>query len=203
MRTTHMQRLLDLKQSVWLDDLSRGMTRSGGLRSLIDRGLRGVTSNPTIFEQAIERSDAYDDDLRKWSMSPETDRDVYEFLATQDVREAADLFRRLYDATDGRDGFVSLEVSPAVARDTDGTIKEARRLWRSLDTSNVMIKIPGTRQGWLAIERCLAEGININVTLLFSVEHYRAVAEAWLRALETRIERGKSIAHLASVASLF
>jgi transaldolase len=203
MRTTHLQGLLDMKQSVWLDDLSRDMTRYGELRDLIDRGLRGVTSNPTIFEQAIERSAAYDDDLRKWSMSPETDREVYEMLAIQDVREAADLFRDLYESTDGRDGFVSLEVSPGVARDTEGTIKEARRLWRALDRPNVMIKIPGTREGWMAIERCLAEGININITLLFSVDHYRAVAEAWLRALETRVERGQSIAHLASVASFF
>jgi transaldolase len=198
-----MQGLLDMKQSVWLDDLSRDMTRNGELRALIERGLRGVTSNPTIFEQAIERSTAYDDDLRKWSMSPETDRDVYEILATRDVREAADLFRDLYESSGGRDGFVSLEVSPASARDTEGSINEARRLWRALDRPNVMIKIPGTRQAWTAIERCLAEGININVTLLFSVEHYRAIAEAWLRALETRVDRGESIEQLASVASFF
>lgn len=198
-----MQDLLDMKQSVWLDDLNRDMTRDGELLDLIEKGLRGVTSNPTIFEHAIERSTAYDDDLRKWSMSPETDRDVYEILAIQDVREAADLFRDLYDSTKGQDGFVSLEVSPGVSRDTEGSVQEARRLWRTLERPNVMIKIPGTRQGWPAIERCLVEGININVTLLFSVEHYRAVAEAWLRALETRLERGQSIEHLASVASFF
>jgi transaldolase len=138
-----MQGLLDLKQSVWLDDLSRDMTRSGELRALIDRGLRGVTTNPTIFELAIERSDGYDDDLRKWSMSPDTDRDVYEFLAIQDVREAADLFRHLYDATGGRDGFVSLEVSPAVARDTQGSTREARRLWRAGLSCNERTHIHG------------------------------------------------------------
>jgi transaldolase len=198
-----MQALLDLKQSVWLDDLSREMTRSGELRDLIDRGLRGMTSNPTIFEKAIRDSTAYDDDLSTWSMSPETDRDVYERLAIQDVREAADVFRPVYDATSGRDGFVSLEVSPGVARDTEGSIKEARRLWRALDRPNTMIKIPGTREGWPAIERCLAEGININITLLFSVDHHRAVAEAWLRALEMRLELGQSIDNLASVASFF
>jgi transaldolase len=203
MRTTHMQCLLDMKQSVWLDDLSRNMTRSGELRDLIERGLRGMTSNPTIFEQAIGRSTAYDDDLNKWSMSPDTDRDVYERLAIQDVREAADLFRAVYDSTGGRDGFVSLEASPGVARDTEGSVKEARRLWRAVDRPNAMIKIPGTRQGWPAIERCLGEGININITLLFSVNHYRAVAEAWLRALEARVERGESIESLASVASFF
>jgi transaldolase len=198
-----MQGLLDMKQSVWLDDLSREMTRSGELRALIDRGLRGMTSNPTIFEHAIAGSTAYDDDLNKWAMSPETDHDVYERLAIQDVREAADLFRPVYDATGSRDGFVSIEVSPAVARDTEGSVKEARHLWKAVDRPNAMIKIPGTRQGWPAIERCLAEGININITLLFSVNHYRAVADAWLHALEARVERGESIENLASVASLF
>lgn len=198
-----MQAFLDMKQSVWLDDLSRDMTRSGELRDLIDRGLQGMTSNPTIFEKAITESAAYDHDLNAWSMSPETDLDVYERLAVRDIREAADLFRPVYNSTGSRDGFVSLEVSPGVARDTDGSIKDARRLWRALDRPNVMIKLPGTRQGWAAIERCLAEGININVTLLFSVEHYRAVAEAWLRALETRVERGQPIEDLASVASFF
>src|SRR5688572_19366471 len=203
MRTTHMQGLLDMKQSVWLDDLSREMTRSGELRALIDSGIRGLTSNPTIFEQAIGGSTAYDDDLNKWSMSPETDHDVYERLAIQDVREAADLFRPVYDATGGRDGFVSLEVSPAVARDTEGSVKEARHLWSAVDRPNAMIKIPGTREGWPAIERCRAGGININITLLFSVNHYRAVAEAYLRALETRVAAGQPIDRISSVASFF
>ena len=198
-----MQALLEKKQSVWLDYLSREMTRSGELRELIDQGLRGMTSNPTIFEKAIKDSAAYDHDVNTWSMSPESDRDVYERLAIQDVREAADVFRPVYDATGGRDGFVSLEVSPGVARDTEGSIKEARRLWTSVDRPNTMIKIPGTRQGWPAIERCLAEGININITLLFSVTHYRAVAEAWLRALEARVDRNQSIEHVSSVASFF
>src|SRR5688572_29875597 len=203
MRTTHIQRLLDMKQSVWLDDLNREMTRSGELRDLIERGLQGMTSNPTIFEHAIAGGSAYHEDLNRWSMSPETDCDVYEHLAIQDIREAADVFRPVYDATGGREGFVSLEVSPGVARDTEGSVKEARRLWRAIDRPNTMIKIPGTRQGWPAIERCLAEGININITLLFSVNHYRAVAEAWLRALEARVERGQAIERLASVASFF
>src|SRR5688572_26215402 len=203
MRTTRMQALLEMKQSVWLDDLSREMTRSGELRDLTGRGLRGMTSNPTIFEKAIRDSTAYDHDLNTWSMSPDSDRDIYERLAIQDVREAADLFRPVYDETGGRDGFVSLEVSPGVARDTEGSIKEARRLWRAVDRPNTMIKIPGTRQGWPAIEHCLTEGININITLLFSVNHYRAVAEAWLCGLEARVERGRPIESLASVASFF
>jgi transaldolase len=200
---TKMQRLLDLGQSVWLDYLHRRMTRSGELRTLIDDGLRGMTSNPTIFQQAIAGSRDYDDDLTRLASSPQTDREVFETLAIEDVREAADVFREVYDTTDGQDGFVSLEVSPTLARDTEGSVNEARRLWQAVDRPNVMIKIPGTREGWPAIERCLAEGVNINITLLFSVEHYRAVAEAYLTALETRIAQGASIERLASVASIF
>ena len=200
---TNMRRLLELKQSVWLDYLSRGMTRSGELQSLITDGLRGMTSNPTIFEQAIGHTSDYDQDMTALADSARTDRDIFEALAIEDVREAADLFRAVFDSTDGGDGFVSLEVSPRLAHDTDGSVAEARRLWKALDRPNVMIKIPGTREGWPAIERCLSEGININITLLFSVEHYRAVAEAYLLALETRVQRGQPIDRIASVASLF
>jgi transaldolase len=198
---TKMQALLDLGQSVWLDYLHRRMTRSGELRALIDDGLRGMTSNPTIFEHAIASSTDYDDELEL--ASARTDREVFETLAIEDVREAADLFRKVYESTDGSDGFVSIEVSPRLARDTEGSVTEARRLWKAVDRPNAMIKIPGTREGWAAIERCLSEGININITLLFSVEHYRAVAEAYLRALEARIARAQSIERLASVASVF
>jgi transaldolase/transaldolase/glucose-6-phosphate isomerase len=198
-----MQGLLKLGQSVWLDYLHRGMTRSGELQTLIDDGLRGMTSNPTIFEQAIAGSTDYDDEVARLSSAAQTDREVLETIAIEDVREAADLFRPLYDSTDGGDGFVSLEVSPQVARDTEGSVNEARRLWKTVDRPNVMIKIPGTREGWPAIERCLSEGININITLLFSVEHYQAVADAYLRALEARVEQGQPIARVASVASLF
>jgi transaldolase len=198
-----MQSLLDLKQSVWLDYLSRGMTRSGELQALINSGLRGMTSNPTIFEHAINHTSAYDEDLTKLATSSRSDREIFETLAIDDVREAADLFRGVHDSTNGGDGFVSLEVSPQVAHDTDGSEAEARRLWKAVDRPNVMIKIPGTREGWPAIERCLRDGININITLLFSVEHYRAVADAYLRALEARVERGEPIDRIASVASLF
>jgi transaldolase len=199
---TKMQALLDLGQSVWLDYLHRRMTRSGELHALIDDGLRGMTSNPTIFEHAIASSTEYDDELTGLP-SARSDREVFETLAIEDVREAAEVFRELYDSTDGRDGFVSIEVSPSLARDTEGSVAEARRLWKAVARPNVMIKIPGTCEGWDAIERCLSEGININVTLLFSVEHYRAVAEAYLRALEVRIGQGQSIEKLASVASVF
>jgi transaldolase / glucose-6-phosphate isomerase len=200
---TAMQALLELGQSVWLDYLRRGMLRSGELQSLIDDGLRGMTSNPTIFEHAIGGSSDYDDELRALAPSSRSDLEIFEQLAVEDVQQAADLFRPVYDATAGGDGFVSLEVSPTLARDTERTIAEARRLWAAVDRPNVMIKVPGTREGWPAIERLLAEGINVNITLLFSLEHYREVAEAYVRALEARVRSGGAIDRLASVASFF
>jgi transaldolase / glucose-6-phosphate isomerase len=200
---TAMQALLELGQSVWLDYLRRGMLRSGELQSLIDDGLRGMTSNPTIFEHAIGGSSDYDATLSALASSPKSDLEIFEQLAVEDVRQAADLLRPVYDGTEGQDGFVSLEVSPTLARDTEGTIAEGRRLWAQVDRPNVMIKVPGTREGWPAIERLLTEGININVTLLFSLEHYRQVAEAYMRALEARTGAGQAIDRLASVASFF
>jgi transaldolase / glucose-6-phosphate isomerase len=188
---------------VWLDYLRRGMLRSGELQSLIDDGLRGMTSNPTIFEHAIGGSGDYDDELRTLAASPASDLEIFERLAVEDVRQAADFFRPVYDATAGQDGFVSLEVSPTLARDTEKTITEARRLWTEVDRPNLMIKVPGTRQGWPAVERLLTEGININITLLFSLEHYRQVAQAYVRALEARTRSGQAIDRLASVASFF
>lgn len=200
---TAMQHLLELGQSVWLDYLRRGMLRSGELQSLIDDGLRGMTSNPTIFEHAIGGSSDYDATLKSLATSRKSDLEIFEQLAVEDVRQAADLFRPVYDATEGRDGFVSLEVSPTLARDTERTIAEGRRLWAEVDRPNLMIKVPGTKEGWPAIERLLSEGVNINITLLFSLEHYRQVTEAYLRALEARTRAGKAIDRLASVASFF
>lgn len=198
-----MRALLDLGQSVWLDYLRRGMTRSGELEAMVADGLRGMTSNPTIFEHAIATTSDYDDALTELTASGMTDRQVFDALVIQDVQEAADVFRPVYEETDGDDGYVSIEVSPELARDTEGSIAEARRLWWTVDRPNVMIKIPGTREGWPAIERCLREGININVTLLFSLEHYHAVAEAHLRALAARAADGRPIDRVASAASLF
>lgn len=198
-----MRELSELGQSVWLDYLHRGLTRSGDLAQMVTNGLRGMTSNPTIFEHGITQSADYDEELRSLAASPMSDREVFETLAIQDVQEAADIFRPVYDKTDGADGFVSIEVSPEVARDTEETVSEVRRLWRAVDRPNAMVKIPGTREGWPAVERCLREGININVTLLFSVDHYEAVAEAHLRALEARVAEGKPIDRVASAASLF
>ena len=190
-------------QSVWLDDLRRGMTRSGELEAMVADGLRGMTSNPTIFEHAITASADYDDAIAELTASGMTDREVLDALVIEDVQEAADVFRLVYEETDGDDGYVSIEVSPELARDTEGSIAEARRLWWAVDRPNVMIKIPGTREGWPAIERCLREGINVNVTLLFSVEHYQAVAEAHMRALAGRAADGRPIDRVASAASLF
>jgi transaldolase len=200
---SRMPALLELGQSIWLDYLRRGMLRSGELAGLIAAGLRGMTSNPTIFEQAIGKSTDYDDALAQVAGTELSDAEIFEALSVDDVRGAADLFRPVYDRTNGADGFVSLEVSPRVARDTRATIAEAERLWLAVGRPNVMIKIPGTREGWPAIERCLTEGININITLLFSVEHYRQVAGAYLAALEARVAKGEPIDRLASVASFF
>ena len=200
---TRMQALLDLGQSVWLDYLRRGMLQSGELQRMIDDGLRGMTSNPTIFEHAIGGSTDYDESLARVAGSPRTDREIFDLLAVEDVRTAADAFRPAYDRSEGADGFVSLEVSPTLARDTAGTIAEARRLWAAVDRPNVMIKVPGTREGWPAIERLLTDGINVNITLLFSLDHYRHVAEAYLRALETRRGAKQPIDRVASVASFF
>jgi len=198
-----MQALLELGQSVWLDDLRRRFTRSGGLARMVQQGLRGMTSNPTIFEHAIGSGTDYDDAIAEAASLGKTDLEILERLVIEDVQEAADVFRDVYDASDGTDGFVSIEVSPKIARDTEASVAEARRLWRLVDRPNAMIKIPGTRAGWPAIERCLRDGININVTLLFSLQHYRAVANAYVRALETRLARGQQIDRVASVASLF
>jgi transaldolase len=200
---TAMQSLLEFGQSVWLDDLQRGMIGSGKLAALVRGGLRGMTSNPSTFERAITSGTEYDAALGQLLRSHKTDKEVLETLMIEDVQAAAHIFGPLYRRTRGRDGFVSIEVSPELADDTDASIDEARRLWQLVDRPNVMIKIPGTRAGWPAIEKCLYEGININITLLFSIEHYRAVAEAYLRAMELRIAANQAVNRVASVASIF
>lgn len=201
--TSKMMALLALGQSVWLDYLRRDMIQSGELAARVAEGLRGMTSNPSIFESAIGGSKDYDAALAQPAIRGKSDVDAFEAIAVEDVRSAADVFRTVYDSTDGADGFVSIEVSPKLARDTQGSLEEARRLWREVGRPNVMIKIPGTREGWPAIEKALEEGININITLLFSVEHYKAVAEAYLNAMEARIAAKKPVNRVASVASFF
>ncbi|GBC81569.1 Transaldolase [bacterium HR10] len=202
-----MSRLVELQkygQSVWLDNIRRGLIASGELKRLIEEdGLRGVTSNPTIFEKAIAGSTDYDEAMRKLVDEGKSVNEIYEALVLEDIRMAADLFLPVFEATDGQDGFVSLEVSPKLAYDTEGTIAEARRLWRLLERQNVMIKVPATPEGLPAIEQLIGEGININVTLLFSIERYEQVAQAYIAGLEKRADRGDSLDRVASVASFF
>ncbi len=202
--TGPLQELTALGQSVWLDYIRRGILDNGELAEMIrDRALRGVTSNPAIFEQAIARSDDYDDALRRLAERGADANDAYEALAIEDIQRAADLFRDIYEKAGGHDGFVSLEVSPELAHDTEGTLAEARRLWKVVDRPNVMIKVPGTEAGLPAIERLIGDGINVNVTLLFSIAGYERVMEAYLAGLERRAEAGEPMERVASVASFF
>lgn len=199
-----LKKLQDYGQSVYVDEIRRRWFEDGTLRTLIERdGLRGVTSNPAIFQKAIAESDDYDEAIRAAVADGHDVDKVYEDIVIEDIQHAADLFRPMYDQTDGRYGYVSLEVSPHLAHDTDGTIEEARHLWARLGRPNTFIKVPGTEAGLPAIETLLAEGVNVNVTLLFGLERYRAVAEAYLRALERRAERGEELSRVASVASFF
>jgi transaldolase len=205
MRINRLYELQKLGQSIWLDYLGRGLMDSGELAQLIERdGLRGVTSNPSIFEKAIAGTHDYDATIRDLVLAGKTPAEVYESLTVEDVGRAADMFRGVYyDESAGRDGFVSIEVSPHLAHDTEGTVAEARRLWSALDRPNVMIKIPGTQEGLPAIRRCLAEGINVNITLLFSLSRYREVAHAYLDAIESRAAAGEGVERIRSVASFF
>lgn len=196
-------RLTALGQSLWYDYIRRDLLTSGELARLIrDDHLRGMTSNPTIFAGAIAKSSLYDEDIRRADPKA-TPAQVFEKIAVAEIRQACDVFQPVFEETRARDGYVSIEVSPTLARDTRGTIDEARRLWKACDRPNVMVKIPGTAEGLPAIEACLAEGININVTLLFGVDRYAEVMEAWLKALETRAAKGQPIDRIASVASFF
>jgi len=193
-----------LGQAIWLDSIRRGQILSGDLQKLIDEdGLTGETANPSIFEKAIGSSSDYDSLVKDLVKEGKTPLEIYETIAIGDVRMACDVFRPIYDRTKGADGFVSLEVSPKLAYDTQGTIDEARRFFKAVDRPNVMIKIPGTPQGVPAIEQCLYEGLNINITLLFAVSAYEEVAWAYIRALERRLAESKPIQNVASVASFF
>lgn len=196
--------LQTLGQSIWIDFISRGMITSGELQQLIkDDGVSGVTSNPSIFETAITQSEDYDEAIRVLTLQGKTTDEIYQLLTVEDIQMVADLLRPTYDRTDGRDGFVSLEVSPVLANDTQGTIQEARLLWSLVDRSNSMIKVPATREGIPAIKQLIGEGININITLLFGLPRYQEVAHAYLDGLENLASQGKSLRHVASVASFF
>jgi transaldolase/glucose-6-phosphate isomerase len=196
--------LLAYGQSPWMDYIRRDLLTAGGLTKYIDDdGLRGMTSNPAIFEKAITGSDLYDDIVRSPEAKKLDANGIFEKIAFRDVQDACDIFKPVYAETKRRDGFVSLEVSPFLGYDTKATIEEARRLWKGVDRQNVMIKIPGTAEGVPAIRQCLEEGININITLLFAQSAYERVAEAFLSALEARVRKGQDISHISSVASFF
>lgn len=191
-------------QSIWLDLLDRNLMDSGQLKKLIQEdGLRGLTSNPAIFEKAISNSSDYDQDIKELSNKGLDNKDIFFEIAVADIQRAADIFKSVYDGTNGNDGFVSLEVSPHLARDTSGTVEQARELWQKVDRKNVMIKIPGTQEGLPAIRQCISEGINVNVTLLFGLDRYKKVTEAYINGLEDRLKAGHTINHVQSVASFF
>jgi transaldolase len=191
-------------QSIWLDFMQRSLVTKGELQKLIENdGICGLTSNPTIFQKAVEGSHDYDALFGQLAPEGKSVVQVYDALTLRDIQDAARVFRPVWEATSHRDGYCSLEVSPKMAHDTQGSIAEARRLWKALGAPNVMVKIPGTLEGAPAIEQCISEGININVTLLFSQEAYGSVAEAYLRGLERRAQEGQDVSGLASVASFF
>jgi len=200
-----MSPLLELArfgQSYWLDDLSRQMIESGELqRRVTSEGLTGVTANPAIFRAALHASDAYDRQIRQLAVHPLNG--IYEALIVADVRDACDILRPVYDRTAGGDGLVSLEVSPYLAHNTRGSIAEAQRLWNAVSRPNLLIKIPGTFEGIAAVEALLFDGINVNITLLFSVERYEEIALAYMSALERRRSAGQTLTGIASVASFF
>jgi transaldolase/glucose-6-phosphate isomerase len=200
-----LKELLSYGQSMWLDYIRRDLFTTGKLKHMIDDdGLRGMTSNPSIFEKAIADSSLYDDQLKALSSQVSLDTTArYEHIAIHDIQDAADALRKVYDSSNARDGYVSLEVSPYLARKTQESIDEARRLWKAVNRENVMIKVPGTAEGLPAIRQLIGEGININITLLFSQQVYEQVAEAYIAGLEELASRGGNVKKMASVASFF
>lgn len=202
---TIVQQIAQLGQSIWYDNISRAMITGGELRRRIDEGLLGVTSNPTIFDKAISGSTDYDDQIRQLvEAKPDIDAaEIIQALMVKDIQMACDVLSDVYERTERRDGYVSVEVTPSKARDTQATIEEVRLLWKVINRPNLMIKIPATKEGLPAIEQAISEGMNINVTLIFSVERYREVAGAYIRGLERRVQQGKPLDHVASVASVF
>ena len=200
--SNRLQRLHDAGQSIWLDFIDRTILRNGELaRRIRDDALTGETSNPTIFEKALAEGTEYDDQIR--SAAGETALELFEVIATTDVRAACDAFRGVYDTTTGYDGYVSIEVSPGAANDARSTISEAERLWATVDRPNLMVKVPGTSEGAVAVQRLTANGVNVNITLLFSIDAYKSVIEAYMAGLEERVAAGKDVSTIHSVASFF
>ncbi|KAF3887135.1 MULTISPECIES: transaldolase [Nostocales] len=204
MTTNQLLEIKDLGQSIWMDNLSRDIVSSGELKDLVEhKGICGITSNPAIFEKAIAGNAIYDADIESGIRGGLPTYKIYESLAFADIRDACDILRPVYDATKGLDGYVSIEVPPTIAHDTEATIKEARRYYKEVARENLMIKIPGTEAGLPAVEQAIYEGISVNVTLLFSVQSYINTAWAYIRGLERRVAEGKDISKIASVASFF
>jgi transaldolase len=199
-----IKQLLQEGQSVWLDDISRAMFGSGELKTYVEEiGIHGVTSNPTIFEKAISAGSDYDATLMELIERGLSPAEIFEAVEVEDIRNACDILRPVYDAAGGKDGFVSIEVSPGAARNADVTREEVQRLWNAVDRPNLMVKIPGTAEGAPVIEEMLLKGININITLLFSIANYERVANAFVSAIEQRIAANEPVGHVASVASFF
>ena len=205
MSESRLHQVSQLGQSIWYDNIQRRLITSGDLQRLIDEdAVVGVTSNPTIFEKAIDGSADYDDQLKELVSQGVTDpKQIFDALSIHDIQAAADLFRPIYDRTNGGDGYISIEVAPNFANDTRSTISEARRLHKLVDRPNIMVKIPATLEGLPAIEEMIYEGVNINITLIFALDVYERVAEAYIRGLEHRLREGLPVAGIASVASFF
>jgi transaldolase len=205
MASNKVKQIHEFGQSIWLDFIDRKIINTGDLKKLVEEdGVRGVTSNPAIFEKAISSSSDYDADISTLSKGDKTNEEIFFGLAVSDIKRACDLLRPVYDeAPKGGDGYVSLEVSPFLALNTEGTIKQAIELWKAVDKENVMIKIPGTEPGLPAIQKAISEGININVTLLFGLDRYEAVTEAYITGLEERAAKGLPVNNISSVASFF
>ena len=203
MNHTKLFTLLNVGQSVWLDYIRRSLITSGGLQAYVDKGLRGVTSNPSLFEKAIAETNEYNDQIQSLGLEGKSAQEIYEELTIEDVRMGADVLRPVFDETDGQDGFISLEVNPHLAHDRQGTVNEAIRLFGRVDRPNVMIKVPATAEGVLAFQELIEEGVNINVTLMFSMQQYEQIAEAYLTAMENRAAKVYDLKQIASVASIF
>lgn len=200
----HLVEIKQFGQSIWMDNLTRDMIQSGELKALVENGgICGITTNPAIFEKAMMGNAIYDADIEAGVRAGKQIQKIYESLVFDDIRKACDIFKPIYDATDGLDGYVSIEVPPTIADDTEATINEARRYYQEIGKENVMIKIPGTKAGLPAVEQVISEGINVNVTLLFSVDSYIETAWAYIRGLEKRAEQGEDISKISSVASFF
>ncbi len=203
MPKTRIHELSQTGQSIWLDFINRSLIHSGGLEEYVQKGVRGVTSNPSIFEKAIAESDSYDDAIQELALQGKSAEEIYKNMAIEDAQAAADVLRPVFDQSAGSDGYFSLEVNPHLAHDTQRTIKEAKELFRAVDRPNLMIKVPATSEGLLAIQELITQGLNINITLMFSLAQYDLVTEAYLKGLEKRAANAYDLQNIYSVASFF